>query len=92
MSTELAGKIGALAPLLSRSVDSELPERELRGLLADLTREARALGLHVEQLLIMLKAASARRAIRAGDDDERRRRERLVSLCIDAYYSAPRTA
>ena len=87
MSTELAGKIGALAPLLSRSVDSELPDRELRALLADLTREARGLGLHVEQVLIMLKAASARRSIRAGDHDERRRRERLVTLCIDVYYA-----
>ena len=57
MSTELPPKAVELAPLLSRSVDSELPERELRALLSDLAREARALGLRVEQLLVLLKAA-----------------------------------
>jgi hypothetical protein len=75
-----------LAQLLSR-VDSALSERELRTLLADLAREARAIGLRIEQLLVLLKKAMGQRALRAGDADERRRRERLVSICIDVYYA-----
>jgi hypothetical protein len=91
MSNNVEPEDIVLAPLLSRSVDSALPERELRARLVDLTREARTHGLRIEQLLVLLKAASGRGTLRAGDAEERLRQERLVTLCIDAYYAA-RTA
>jgi hypothetical protein len=76
--------MSSITPLLSRSVDNALPESELRALLTDLTREARARGLRVEQLLILIKQ---RWVTSARDQDERRRRERLVTLCIATYYA-----
>jgi hypothetical protein len=75
-----------MAVLLSR-VDGAVSENELVLLLTDLAREARSVGLRAEQLLVLLKQAIGRHAVRAGDLAERRRRERLVSLCIDAYYA-----
>jgi hypothetical protein len=77
---------GEMALLLSR-VDGALSERDLVTLFTDLAREARKTGLRVEQLLVLLKDAIGRHAVRAGDLNERQRRERLVSLCITAYYA-----
>jgi hypothetical protein len=90
-----ATTIEALRNALGRSADDEaISDPALQDALRRAATEARERGLHAEELIILFK--SVLDSIPAGPStaDKLRRaraRERLVSLCIRAYYAVGST-
>ena len=72
--------------------DPSAAERPLRDALAVVAAEARARTLRPEELIVAVKGVLAELAtIHPGltSADELRLRERVVTWCIEAYYSQP---
>jgi hypothetical protein len=80
------------ARLRAHVSDPSVPDAELGQALRELGAFARAHGVHVEQILVLLKDTFDRLTPHTARDspaDRTERLERLVTLCIRAYYAPP---
>jgi hypothetical protein len=80
----------ALRTALQQRLSSATDDAELRRALRAMSEEARAESLHVEQVIVTLKRVweSLPEVRRASDRQEQNRvLERVVTLCIQEYYS-----
>ncbi|HWZ60381.1 MAG TPA: hypothetical protein VNW46_15485 [Gemmatimonadaceae bacterium] len=80
------------ARLRAQVADPTLPDAELGRALRELGAFARSHGVQVEQLLVLLKDTFDRLTPHSGltvasATDRTERLEKLVTLCIRAYYS-----
>jgi len=82
--------VGALREALRRRVSEEPNDGDLSAALRRVSAEARARGLHSEHVILLLKAVWGElpEATRHLAPDERRvMLERLVTRCLNEYYS-----
>jgi hypothetical protein len=83
------------ARLRAHVADPTTPDEALGRALRELGAFARAHAVHVEQLLVLLKDTFERLTPHSARDtpaDRAERLERLVTLCIKAYYAPPTEA
>ena len=82
--------VAALREAIRREVTGESQDGELPDALRRLTREARALGLHAEQVVILVKELwreVPEPSPAPTSDEHRRMLERLVTLSIEEFYA-----
>ena len=80
----------ALREALGRRLAGDSTDGDVRQALRRLSHEARANGLHGEQVVIVLKQMwneLAGRSETLAADERRQTLERLVTLCIEEYYA-----
>ena len=80
----------ALREALDRRLAGDSTDGDVRQALRRLSDEARANGLHGEQVVIVLKQMwneLAGRSETLAADERRQTLERLVTLCIEEYYA-----
>lgn len=76
--------------LIAQIERPESPTQELTALLKEIGREARANEVRPEQLIVIFKQLwnSLAETLRPHDPDQHEKvRQRLVTLCIRAYYA-----